>query len=196
MRLWFKFLYQINLTPWEIDPTQGPAAMQILKFFKREEKGRKPLYGPVLDLGCGCGIWSVEFASRGLQVTGIDMVAKAVRKAHQRAHATGVEVKFVQGDVTDLRISGIVSSFKFFLGFEGFNHLRKTQSKAVGREVTSVAAPGATMLMLVWAPGQRWPLPPGASRSDIEDAFTGWCITHEDEYAARSSLLSWLKVVA
>ncbi|CAN5495877.1 hypothetical protein BH23BAC1_BH23BAC1_47140 [soil metagenome] len=195
MSLWYKFLYQIGLTPWEINPTRDPAAMQIVNLFEREEKGQKPPFGPALDLGCGSGIWSVELASRGWQVTGIDVIAKAVRKAHQRAQATGVEVKFVHGDVTDLRTAGIVPGFQFFLDFECFNHLNKTQRMAVGRKVTAVAAPGATILMLVWAPGQRWPFPPGASRSDIEKAFTGWCITHEDKYAARSSLPSWLKNV-
>lgn len=38
-------------------------------------------------------------------------------------------------------------------------------------------------------------MPPGASRGDIEAAFTGWRITHEDAYAGRSTLPSWLKNV-
>ena len=79
------------------------------------------------------------------------------------------------------------------LDFECFNHLNDAQRRAVGREVSAVAAPGATMLMLVWSPGRRGPLPPGASRSDIEAAFPEWTVTDEDAYAAQSTLPPWLR---
>lgn len=123
MSLWYKALYQFGLTPWEEDPTEGPAAEQISALLDREEDGREPPYGPALDLGCGSGIWSVNLAARGWRVTGIDIVPKAIRQARERAAAAGVEVRFVEGDVTALREAGGEPGFRFVLDFECFNHL-------------------------------------------------------------------------
>lgn len=195
MSLWYRVLYHVGFTPWEEDPKQSPSAEQISALFEREESGREPPYGKALDLGCGSGIWSVELSARRWQVTGVDIVAKAIRNARERAEAAGVEARFVQGDVTALRDAGIEPGFRFVLDFECFNHLTEAQRKAVGRELSAVAAPGATMLILVWAPGRRWPLPPGASREDLEAAFPEWRVIAEDAYAARSALPAWLKNV-
>jgi SAM-dependent methyltransferase len=193
MSLWYKILYKIGVTPWEEDPTKGAAAEQISALFDREEADRQPPFGQVLDLGCGSGIWSVQLAKRGWQVTGIDIVSKAIKQAYKRAQDAGVEAQFIQGDVTALQAAGVGSGFQLIVDFECFNHLTSTQRAAVGREVSAVAAPNATMLMLVWAPGWRGPLPPGASRDDIEAAFPEWSVIHEDAYIAQSSLPPWLK---
>jgi SAM-dependent methyltransferase len=61
---------------------------------------RRPPYGSALDLGCGSRRWSIELARRGWQVVGVDVVAKAVRRARRRAQDEGVDVTFVEGDVT------------------------------------------------------------------------------------------------
>lgn len=193
MSLWYKILYQIGVKPWEVNPTKGPAVEQISMLFDREENGRQPPFGQALDLGCGSGIWSVHLAARGWQVTGIDIVSKAIRQSRDRAQTADVEAQFIQGDVTALRAAGVEPGFQFIVDFECFNHLNDSQREAVGQEVNAVAAPNATMLMLVWAPGRRGPLPSGASRGDIEAAFPKWSIINEDAYTAQSSLPPWLK---
>ncbi len=195
MSFLYKAFYQFGITPWEGDPIHGPAAEQISTLLDREETSRTAPYGSALDLGCGTGIWSVRLAQRGWQVTGIDVVPKAIRGAQARAQAAGVNVRFVEGDVTALQAARVGSDFAFVLDFECFNHLNEVQRRAVGREVTAVAAPGATILLLVWGPGRRWPLAPGASRSHIDAAFPGWTVIGEDVYAARSTLPVWLKNV-
>jgi hypothetical protein len=47
----------------------------------------------------------------------------------------------------------------------------------MGREVSAIAAPDATVLLDCFAPRRRGPLPRGASREDIEAAFRGWKVT-------------------
>jgi ubiquinone/menaquinone biosynthesis C-methylase UbiE len=79
------------------------AANQIADLFAREEEGREPPYGPALDLGCGSGIWAVELARRGWQVTGVDFVPKALRRARSRAEEAGVELRLLEGDVKTLQ---------------------------------------------------------------------------------------------
>lgn len=182
MSLLYRIFYQVGFTPWEEGATDGPAARQIARLFEREERERRQPYGPALDLGCGSGIWSVTLAQRGWQVTGVDVVPKAVRRARDRAKAAGVAVRFVRGDVTALRSAGIEPGFRFILDFECFNHLSETQREAVGREVSAVAAPDATLLVLAWAPARRWPMAPGASRRDLASALPEWKVVDEEAY--------------
>ena len=65
-------------------------------------RGDEAPYGTALDLGCGSGIWAVELARRGWQVTGVDFVPKALRRARARAKEAGVELRLLEGDVTSL----------------------------------------------------------------------------------------------
>lgn len=182
MSLLYKLFYQVGFTPWEEGALEGPAAKQIADLFEREERERNAPFGRVLDLGCGSGIWSVNLAQRGWDVTGVDVVPKAVRRAEQRAKEAGVTARFIQGDVTALKPAEIGSGFNFLIDFECFNHLNATQRAAVGRGVNAVSAPNATLLMLTWAPAKRLLLPPGAGHGEIEAAFPGWRIIDEEAY--------------
>jgi hypothetical protein len=58
-----------------------------------------------------------------------------------------------------------------------FHGLDAAQREAMGREVSAVAAPDATVLLDCFAPRRRGPLPRGASRADVERAFPGWEVT-------------------
>jgi len=148
--------------------------------FEREEDGRRPPYGPALDIGCGSGIWSVNLAKRGWDVTGIDIVPKALRRARERARKAGVDARFVQGDVTALRAAGAGTGFRLLLDFNCFHDLNDAQRAAVGREATAIAAEGATLPMMAWTPTRRNPmLPRGAGRADVEGAFAGWNVMDE-----------------
>lgn len=138
-------------------------------------------YGQALDLGCGSGIWAVKLAARGWQVTGVDFVPKALRRARERAQETGVEVRLIEGDVTALGIAGVGSGFQLLVDFGCFHdELSDGQREEEGREASAAAAPGATLLLMAFAPGHRGPLPRGASREDIEAAFPEWTVIVEE----------------
>lgn len=180
MSRWYRFLYRVGITPWEDDTVS--VGEQLDELLTREESERRAPYGPVLDLGCGTGRWSVELARRGWDVVGVDVVPKAIRAARQRAQEAGVDVDFVEGDVTQLRSAGIAPGFSFILDVECFNHLGDAQRANVGREVNAVASPNATMLLLAWTRARRGPLPPGAGPDDLTTAFQGWQIVDEHPY--------------
>jgi SAM-dependent methyltransferase len=176
----YRILYQVGFTPWEGSAEQARARAQISAMFDREENGLQPPYGPALDLGCGGGLWSIELARRGWEVTGIDIVPKALRTARERASKAGVEVRFVQGDITALRAADVGSGFRLLLDFGAVHGLTEAQREAVGREVSAVAAANATLLMLAFPPGRRGPLPRGMTQADIEAAYPGWKVTRGD----------------
>jgi SAM-dependent methyltransferase len=181
MSLAYRLLYRVGFTPWEQMATHG-VAQQIAALFEREEDGRAPPYGPVLDLGCGSGIWATMLAKRGWQVTGVDNVPKALRRAGERAAEERVAVRLVEGDVTELERSDVGTGFQLLLDFGCFHdELTDDQRAAEGRGATSVAAPGATLLMLAWAPRRRVVLPRGASREDVEAAFPAWRMVDEED---------------
>jgi SAM-dependent methyltransferase len=172
----YRILYAVGFTPWE-QMAEPQIAGQIADLFAREEEGREPPYGRALDLGCGSGIWAVALAQRGWQVTCVDFVPKALRRARERAAEARVELQLLDGDVTDLDAAEVGSGFQLLLDFGCFHdELTDEQRNQEGREATAAAAPGATLLMMAWRPGRRGPLPRGASREDIQAAFPEWSL--------------------
>ena len=172
----WRFAYAIGFHPWEDAATDLPFAKKISEVFDREEKGREPPYGLALDLGTGSGIWGIELAKRGWQVTGIDIVDKALRRARDRATKAGVDIQLVCGDVTALGQAGIGSGFRLVLDTGTFHDLTSSQREAMGQGISAVAAPDATVLLLVW-PKRRRPLIRGANSDDVQGAFPGWKVT-------------------
>jgi len=181
MSLFYKFQYLVGLTPWERMPSL-PIGEQAVALLDREESSREPPYGRALDLGCGTGFWSVRLAQRGWQVTGVDIVPKAVRSARKRARAAGAEIHFVDGSITALTEAGIGSGFQLILDFGVVHGLTLEQVQAVGREVTALASEDATLLMYAFSPGRRGPLPRGISRAEIEQSYGGWEIIEEEAF--------------
>lgn len=55
-----------------------------------------------LELGCGGGQCAVGLAQRGADVTGLDLSTAQLAHARGLADEHGVDVDFVEGDVTDL----------------------------------------------------------------------------------------------
>jgi len=174
----YKFMYAIGFHPWEDDAAEGrPFAEKASELFHREESGREPPYGSALDLGCGSGIWAVQLAKRGWQVTGVDNVDKALERARERVKGEGVDVRLVKGDLTNLRVADVGSGFRLLVDNGAFHSLNPAQHEAMSREVSAVAADDATLLLVAWTPKRRGPLPRGASRREIESAFHGWTVT-------------------
>ena len=173
----YKLFYRLGFHPWEDLAEHPPFADKLKELFGREESGREPPYGPALDLGCGSAVWGITLAARGWQVTGVDLVEKPLERARERARQASVEMRVLQGDVTDLRVADVGSDYRLVLDTGTFHGLDADQRAAMGRGVSAVAAEGATVILDVFAPRRRGPLPRGASQSDVERAFPDWEIT-------------------
>ena len=86
-------------------------------------------------------------------------------------------MRIVRADVTKLRAGGVGTGFRLILDTGTFHGLTEPQRAAMGREITAAAAGDATVLLDVFAPRRRGPLPRGATPADIESAFPAWQIT-------------------
>jgi SAM-dependent methyltransferase len=81
--------------------------------------------GSVLDLCCGPGRHSAEFARRGFVVTGVDRSPFLLDRARERADAVGVKVEWVLDDMREFRrpaafdlVCNLFTSFGYFASEE------------------------------------------------------------------------------
>ena len=102
----YRLAYRIGFHPWEDLAEHPPFARALLDLVAQDENGGAPPHGAALDLGCGSAVWGVRLARRGWQVTGVDLVERALERARDRVAAAGVELRLVHGDVTALREAG------------------------------------------------------------------------------------------
>ena len=62
--------------------------------------------GCALDIGCGSGVDSVFLATQGWTVTSLDFMPKALQMTRARAKKEGVELTVIEGDVSNLSLTG------------------------------------------------------------------------------------------
>lgn len=112
----YRLFYRLGLIIWRrarppaelVALVEGPSALPI---------------GRALDLGCGTGTDTIYLAARGWDVTGVDMVPKALAIARRSATAAGVSPLFLQGDVTRLDELGVGDGYTLLLDFGCFHTL-------------------------------------------------------------------------
>jgi cyclopropane fatty-acyl-phospholipid synthase-like methyltransferase len=173
----YRLAYAIGFHPWEHLAGHAPYAGKLIELLAREEAGRQPPYGKALDVGTGSAVWGVQLAKRGWQVTGVDIVEKALSRARARAEKERVEMQLIRADLTAVTTAGVGSGFRLVLDTGTFHGLPDAQREAMARELSAVATPDAALILDCFTPRRRGPLPRGADRAGIERAFPGWTIT-------------------
>ena len=73
------------------------------------------------DCACGTGAMSVEFAARGIRVTGADLSGEMLEKAQARAREKGVMAMFVKQDMCQLQMPRPVDAL--VCACDGVNYL-------------------------------------------------------------------------
>jgi len=138
--LFFNLWYRFGKPPWIIDQAQ-PELIKAVK--KREIRG-----STVLDVGCGDGNNAIYLASKGFDVTGIDISANAIKMAKQNARKAKVNVKFMTLDA--LKIGTLDKKFDTIIDFGLFHNL-KGESKRYVRALSEVSADKGQLLMLCFS---------------------------------------------
>lgn len=174
----YRLAYAIGFKPWESLADHPPFADTLTGMIAREEAtGGGPPHGRALDVGTGSAVWAVPLAERGWEVTGVDLVEKALDRGARRAEEAGVTLRLVRADVTALRDEEVGTDFRLVLDTGTFHGLNPSQREAMGAGITRIAAVDATVILDCFAPRRRGPLPRGASRAEVERAFPAWEIT-------------------
>ncbi len=125
MSLIYRAFYRLGLTPWEQD---DPA--EALADLVTGPQAVPP--GRALDIGCGTGADAIFCARNGWQVTGIDDVPLALKRARARATAAGTEVRFVQADVTRTSPKQVGSGYQLLIDMGCLHNLDQRVRPAVG----------------------------------------------------------------
>lgn len=73
------------------------------------------------DCACGTGAMSVQFAARGIRVTGADLSGEMLEQAQKRARAFGAQAMFVQQDMCRLQLPRPVEAI--VCACDGVNYL-------------------------------------------------------------------------
>ena len=98
-----------------------------------------------LDVGCGAGREAVFLAQTGFRVIGVDLSAKALELARQRASEAGVSVDWREGSVLHLPVEDAVADFANDRGC--FHHIGEADRPAYARELVRALKPGAKLLL-------------------------------------------------
>jgi len=156
----FSKIYEGN-PPWDIGKPQPPfvsVADQVIS--------------PVLDAGCGTGNTALFFAAMGHQVTGIDFVEEAIRRARSKAAERGLSAEFLVKDAMTLngwerRFASVIDSGLFHV-YSGDEQRRYVQGLA------NVVQPGGRLFLFTFT--EEAP-EGGVSRQQLYEIFAnGWNI--------------------
>lgn len=165
----FRWLYRLGFTPWD----GHPLAHSLMKLAEGTTHPLSPP-GTALDVGCGTGDNAVYLARHGWQVTGVDYVAKPLKKA--RAKAGGLPAIFAKADVTQLSLSGIGAGFDLIVDSGCLHGMNAADRDAYVREVSAVAAPDAQLLIVAFIPGASMGVP-GIGFEEVLRRFKdGWTL--------------------
>jgi SAM-dependent methyltransferase len=167
MSLLYRLMYRVGFTPW--DTGQVPTELSALT----EGTGALAA-GRALDIGCGTGTQAVYMAQAGWEVTAIDAVPRPLSKARARAAAANVSVDWILGDVARLHRLELAPGFTLFFDRGCFHGLDESQRAAYAAAVDALAAPGATLLMMAFAPNRVVAAPAGIEQSELVGRFAGW----------------------
>ncbi len=132
-----------------------------------------------LDVGCGTGTNAVYLASRGFDVTAVDLAPLAIEAARRRAQAAGVACRFIEADT--LNLPGLGPTFDFILDCGCFHIMRHINERAMIRVYERQLAPQGWLLVLAGNANEENPPeggPPRVSEAELRQAFDGFDIVH------------------
>lgn len=154
--------------PWDIGRPQP--------FFVRLAE-RGAFTGHLLDAGCGTGEHALLAAASGADVVGVDVSARAIEQAKEKAAGRGLNVRFAVGDALNLGQLGAMFDTAID---SGLFHTFDDDSRA--KYVTSLASvmkPGGICYLSCFSEHQPGDFGPRrVTQAELRAAFSdGWTVT-------------------
>jgi 2-polyprenyl-3-methyl-5-hydroxy-6-metoxy-1,4-benzoquinol methylase len=104
----------------------------------------------VLEIGCGIGTDTINFARHGARVTSVDLSEKSLELARQRVAVYGVQeqVQFYRGNAEELSSLVPVETYDLIYSFGVIHHT--PHPERVLEQVKRYARPGSTVKIMVY----------------------------------------------
>ncbi len=144
----------------------------------------------VLEVGCGIGTDTINFARHGAEVTAVDLTAKSLDVARQRAKVFGLEdrIRFVQANAEELSRYVTPERYDLIYSFGVIHHT--PHPERVIEELRKFTGAGSTVkimvynrwswkviwILFVYGKGQFWKL--DRLIADYSEAQTGCPVTY------------------
>lgn len=180
MAWFYRLCYLLGKMPWD----SGVPPPELVEVVEGPHAARP---GRALDLGCGTGTNAVYLSRHGWDVTGVDLVGRAVERARGRAASASVAPRLLTGDVTRLGELGVRPAFDLLFDLGCYHGIPEDRRDAYAAGATRVAAPGALLLLYGFAPGQwgRGPLRIGVTGAELRRRFAAWELVEERQGTGR-----------
>ena len=136
----FQWRYWRGQTPWDTQMTPP----EVMAFLETTPPGK------ALDLGCGTGTNAITMARSGWQVTGVDFIPSAIRRARRKAAAAGLTIDFIQASVTELDRLG--DPFDFILDIGCLFGLNQPDRQQYAAHLVRLTKPGTWYMLYAWLP--------------------------------------------
>ena len=115
---------------------QAHTVRTLLRLRKRQQ---------ALDIPCGIGRLTLPLARAGMEMTGVDLTAAFLRRAHREARRRGLHVRLVQRDMRDIDFNG---EFDAAFNWSGsFGYFSDMDNLAFCRKVLQALKPGGRFLV-------------------------------------------------
>lgn len=144
-----------------------------------------------VDLGCGIGNYALYLASRGFDVTGIDISPTAISMAKENAQKRGLTCNFITADLLD-NPNNLKEQFDFSYDWELLHHIFPEHRKSYSENVYHLLKPRARYLSVCFSEkdpqfggsGKFRETPIGtilyfSSEQELRDLFTPYFIIDE-----------------
>jgi SAM-dependent methyltransferase len=157
MKLIYDLWYRYFRVPWDIGPRD--------ELVKLVESGTIASC-KVIDLGSGTANNCIFLAQHGFEVTGVDYSTSAIELGRARAREAGVEVEFIQDDLTNLQ--HITGTYDFLVDYGTLDDLHGANRDLYIANVLPLTRKGSRFLLygFEWVP--RWWERPFHSRMAFE----------------------------
>ena len=104
----------------------------------------------VLEIGCGIGTDTMNFARQGWDVTAVDLSTESLAVAQQRAKVLGLQdrIKFVQANAEELSASVPVEPYDLIYSFGVIHH--SPDPRAIIEELMKYTKPGTVVKIMLY----------------------------------------------
>lgn len=164
----YDFIYRYEINVWDIGPRKE--LMDVVE--SGHVKPCRTIY-----LGSGTAKNAIFMAQRGFNVTGVDYSAAAIELGRKRAKKAGVDIEFIQDNLTNLRY--VKGTFDFLVDFGTFDDLTSRDRELYLENILPLTHRSSQFFLWCFEWPTRWwdkffPFPQYLEPGEVDRRFSEW----------------------